>query len=64
LGVPAGLIRWRLPDHLRGAWVQSGWWLKPINELAGRLDAFTRPLSSDDLTSERCSFGLARSAVE
>jgi acetyltransferase-like isoleucine patch superfamily enzyme len=46
-GVPAKLIRWRLSEDLRAAWVRSGWWLKPVSELAKPLDAFVGPFSCD-----------------
>lgn len=53
-GVPARLIRWRLPEELRALWIESKWWLKPVNELATQLDKFVdafcaeRPLFSKD----------------
>ena len=46
-GVPAKLLRWRLSEELRAAWAQSQWWLKPVNELADRLDDFIVPFHVD-----------------
>ena len=42
-GVPAKFLRWRISDESRKAWLLSQWWLKPVGELAGQLDSFTRP---------------------
>ena len=53
-GVPAKLLRWRLSEELRAAWVQSQWWLKPVSELAGSLDSFSKPFHADcDLAALR-----------
>jgi acetyltransferase-like isoleucine patch superfamily enzyme len=48
-GVPARLIRWRLPEELRAAWLHSRWWVRPVTELAELHDAFTRPFCPADL---------------
>ncbi len=53
-GVPARLMRWRVPEELRAAWVQSGWWLKPVSELAEFLDAFVGPFSLDHPPQPHC----------
>lgn len=46
-GVPAKLIRWRLSEELRATWGRSRWWIQPIDELAGALDSFLKPVDHD-----------------
>lgn len=46
-GVPAKLMRWRISEDLRNAWLKSEWWLRPISDLADDIDAFSAPYSVD-----------------
>jgi acetyltransferase-like isoleucine patch superfamily enzyme len=58
-GVPARFIRWRFPEQLHDAWLQSGWWLKPVDALAAPVDAFLEPFGaeSESLRSEADRMG-------
>jgi virginiamycin A acetyltransferase len=57
-GVPAKLIRWRLSEELRAAWLRSEWWLKPVSELAEQVDTFTEPYCSNHLTCKAIGSAL------
>ena len=46
-GIPAKMIRWRISEELQFEWERSKWWLKPVNELSGQLDAFIKPFHID-----------------
>ncbi|HSU55259.1 MAG TPA: CatB-related O-acetyltransferase [Candidatus Dormibacteraeota bacterium] len=41
-GVPAKLIRQRLSEELRAAWLKSRWWLSPVGELTEIMEPFTK----------------------
>lgn len=43
-GVPARIIRWRFAEHVRVAWLESQWWLRPLDELGDSLPQFMSPL--------------------
>lgn len=62
-GVPAKLIRWRLSEELRAAWVQSQWWLKPVSELGDRLETFCRSFGSNSSFQFRSSADVSRSSL-
>lgn len=46
-GIPAKLLRWRLPEEHREVWLRSEWWLQPITELARFLPAFVQEFSPE-----------------
>lgn len=47
-GVPARLIRYRLPEERRTLLIRSGWWLKPLPELAPLGRFLFHPMSDED----------------
>lgn len=48
-GVPAKLLRWRIPVPLQMAWLQSRWWLRPISDLSNDIPCFLHPMESGRL---------------
>ena len=46
-GVPAKLIRYRLPEELQRILIETEWWLKPLPELKQFLPLFYKTLSTD-----------------
>jgi virginiamycin A acetyltransferase len=54
-GVPAKVLRYRFPPDVQGAIRASRWWERPIDDLAGHLDAMTLPIPSP-----ACSHPLLR----
>lgn len=60
-GVPAKLIRYRLPEELQRILIETEWWLKPLSELEQFLPFFFKTLSPEQARQfrEACT-GLSR----